>query len=258
MSRGEARRAAVVSGGSSGIGLATVRRLLEEGYRVAFFSAQAEHVQQAVAGLQQMFGDDRLIGLCVDLRSPHDVQAFFQRVESEWESPYALVCNAGISPKGLKGATPFERVTLAEWNDVLSVNLTGAMLCCQAVVPAMRAGGLGRIILIGSVAARTTPKIAGPAYVASKAALAGLCRSILASCAGTGITVNLIAPGRIVTDIAGPPDSATNREALQRIPVGRLGRPEDVAALVAFLASEPAGFINGAVIDINGGEFAPL
>lgn len=257
MSRGPAGRVAVVSGGSSGIGLATVRRLLEDGYRVAFFAARAEHVQQVVADLQHVFDDNRLLGLCADLRSPDEVQAFFRRVESEWESPDTLVCNAGISPKGPDGATPFERMPLAEWDDVLTVNLTGAMLCCQAVFTAMRSSGFGRIILIGSVAARTTPRIAGPAYVASKAALAGLCRSILVSCAGTGITVNLIAPGRILTNLTGPSDSTVNREALQRIPVGRLGRCEDVAALVAFLASEQAGFVNGAVIDVNGGEFAP-
>src|SRR5690606_31040429 len=146
-------------------------------------------------------------GLCVDLRSTDAIGAFFRRVEANWDCPDTLVCNAGISPKGPTGAAPFDEMTLEEWNDVLKVNLTGAMLCCQAVVTAMRSRGFGRIILIGSVAARTMPRIAGPAYVASKAALSGLCRSILASCAGTGVTVNLIAPGRILTEMTGPPDA---------------------------------------------------
>jgi 3-oxoacyl-[acyl-carrier protein] reductase len=126
------------------------------------------------------------------------------------------------------------------------------------VLPAMKAAGYGRIVLVGSVAARTTPKIAGAAYVASKAALSGLARSIVTEYAGTGVTVNVIAPGRILTPMTGPAHSAQNQAALQRIPVGRLGDPTDVAAAAAYLASEDAGFINGAILDVNGGEFAPV
>jgi 3-oxoacyl-[acyl-carrier protein] reductase len=169
-----------------------------------------------------------------------------------------MICNAGISPKGPAGATPFTHVSLEEWNRVLSVNLTGAMLCCQAVVPAMTALRFGRIILIGSIAGRAAPKVAGAAYVVSKAALSGLSRSLLAACAGTGVTVNIIAPGRIVTDMAGGPNTEVNQAALTRIPVGRLGEPADIAKTIGFLASSDAGFINGAIIDVNGGEFAPL
>lgn len=91
------------------------------------------------------------------------------------------------------------------------------------------------------------------AYVASRAA-----RSLLSDCAGTEITINLIAPGRIATDMAGSPDSALNKAAIARIPVGRIGKPDDVSNAVVFLTSERAGFINGAIIDVNGGEFAPL
>ena len=113
-------------------------------------------------------------------------------------------------------------------------------------------------MLIGSIAGRTIPRIAGAPYVASKAAIAGVARSLVATCRGTEITINVVAPGRIATDMAGDPESAINRGALARIPVGRMGRAEDVAGLVRFLLSSDAGFINGAIIDVNGGEFAPL
>jgi 3-oxoacyl-[acyl-carrier protein] reductase len=121
----------------------------------------------------------------------------------------------------------------------------------------MRQAGFGRIILIGSLAGRTRPRIAGGAYAASKAALAGLMRALVGSYGPFGITINLVAPGRILTPLTGDPDTPANREAVGRIPSARLGTPEDIAASVAFLASEDAGFVNGAILDINGGEYAP-
>lgn len=252
------QRVAVVTGGSSGIGLAAVDHLLHAGFKVAFFGQSAAHVDEAAARLSRQFDGGRILARCVDLTSPQQVAGFFADVGDRWRVPDTLICNAGISPKGEGGATPFTHVSLEEWNQVLSVNLTGAMLCCQAVVPAMTAQRFGRIILIGSIAGRAVPKVAGSAYVVSKAALSGLSRSLLAACAGTGVTVNIIAPGRIVTDMAGGPDSPVNRAALTRIPVGRLGEPADIANTIAFLASRDAGYINGAIIDVNGGEFAPL
>jgi 3-oxoacyl-[acyl-carrier protein] reductase len=249
---------AVVTGGSSGIGLASVHNLLAAGFRVAFFGQNADHVNEAAARLSRQFDDSRILARRVDLTRPQEVAGFFSDVEHRWRIPDTLVCNAGISPKGQDGATPFAHLSLEEWNKVLSVNLTGAMLCCQAVVPAMVSQRFGRIVLIGSIAGRAVPKVAGLPYVVSKAALSGLSRSLLAACAGTGVTVNVVAPGRILTEMAGAPGSEVNLSALSRIPVGRLGAPEDIANTIGFLASIDAGFINGAVIDVNGGEFAPV
>jgi 3-oxoacyl-[acyl-carrier protein] reductase len=251
-------RVAVVTGGSSGIGLATVSVLLNAGFKVAFFGKNADRVEQAVARLGNQISQDRLFARRVDIAATHEVAAFFSEVEGHWSAPDTLICNAGISPKGPLGATPFDEVGLDEWNHVLSTNLTGTMLCCQAVMSEMIRQRFGRIVLIGSIAGRTVPRMAGTAYVASKAALSGLSRSVLSACAGSGVTVNIIAPGQIVTEMTGDADNDANRAALSRIPVGRLGEPSDIASVVRFLASPEAGFINGAIIDVNGGEFTPL
>lgn len=258
MNSGAAAPVAIVTGGSTGIGLSTVATLLDAGYRVAFFSHNAQHLHQAEQELRASHPPSNILADCVDVRSQEAVDRFFSRVQDRWQVIDALVCNAGISPKGTNGAVPFEDVDTAQWQDVLSVNLTGAVWCCQAALKRMKPRGRGRVVLIGSVAGRTIPRIAGAPYVASKAAMAGVARSMIAACHGTSITVNVVAPGRIATDMAGDPCSPRNIEALARIPVARLGTAADIAALIRFLLSKDAGFINGAIIDVNGGEFAPL
>lgn len=248
---------AVVSGGTSGIGLATAGRFLRDGYRVAVLGHGASSVEAARTALAGIGGLERALALKVDIRDPDAIERFFADVRGRLAAPSVLVASAGISPKGAQGASAVGTLSRSEWDDVLSVNLTGAMLCCKAVLPGMQQQGFGRIVLVGSVAGRTRPRIGGPAYAVSKAALAGLSRSIVTQYAAFGITANVVAPGRILTGMTGPASSRTNMEAIARIPAGRLGTAEEVAAAIAFLASREAGFINGAILDINGGEFAP-
>jgi 3-oxoacyl-[acyl-carrier protein] reductase len=252
------QRISVVTGGSSGIGLAIVTQLLAADYKVAFFGQNPAHVDAALTVLHRQFDRRNIIGRRTDLTEKSDVTAFFADIANVWGVPDTLICNAGISPKGVEGATPFASIGMDEWNTVLSVNLTGAMLCCQAVLPAMMSNRFGRIVLVGSIAGRSLPKVAGAAYVASKAGLSGLCRSLVSSCAGSEVTINVVAPGRVLTEMAGDAESAINQAILARIPVGRLGAPSDIAHAITFLASREAGFINGAILDVNGGEFAPL
>ncbi|KRE00799.1 3-ketoacyl-ACP reductase [Bosea sp. Root670] len=251
------RPVAVVSGGSSGIGLATAEAFLEGGWAVALFSQQRANVEKAAESLGQRFDRSAIHADTLDLRDPAAIAAFFRDVEAHLGHVQALVCNAGFSPKRQGGRAPIAEIPLAEWNDVLSVNLTGALLCCQAVLPGMAERRHGRIVLIGSLAGRTQPRIAGASYAASKAALAGLSRSIVSEYARHGITANTIAPGRIVTEMTGDPSAPANQAALSRIPSARLGRPEDIARAVLFLCAPEAGFVNGAILDINGGEFTP-
>lgn len=249
---------AVVSGGATGIGLAIVRALLTEGYRVAFFSNEQPRIATVRQELADEFSAQRCFAETVDLRHADQVRGFFKEVAQKWRTPSALVCNAGFSPKRPEGGrASLAEIDLAEWNDVLAVNLTGALLCCQAVLPSMAQGKFGRIALIGSVAGRTLPRIASASYVASKSALVGLARSIVSEYSCQGITANTVCPGRIVTTMTGPPETPANRAALERIPIGRLGTPEDIARVVEFVLRPESAFINGAVLDVNGGEFMP-
>jgi 3-oxoacyl-[acyl-carrier protein] reductase len=247
------RRVAVVTGGSSGIGLGIVRRLIEEGARVAFCGTDAKRVAAALAACN---AGGRALGNVADVADPAAVQAFLALVRARFGDPDILVNNAGISPKRQPHRTWLEQVEIEEWRRVIDVNLTGAWLCSRAACPAMIARGWGRIVNIGSIAGRTMPKIAGPHYAAAKAGLAGLTRSLAYELAPNGVTVNCIAPAWVESSMTTAAGSKAAIEASASIPVRRIGRPSDVAAAVAFLSSTETGYITGTTLDVNGGMFA--
>ncbi|MET4118029.1 3-oxoacyl-[acyl-carrier protein] reductase [Bradyrhizobium sp. JR1.5] len=248
-------RIALVTGGARGIGLEIVRRFLTDGYRVAFVATKATNVERALGLLG--CSEDRLYAETVDVTRQDDVAAVVNRIRAHWGEIAVLVNNAGISPKRADGNAPWiPQTSIGDWEKVIHVNLSGAFILIKLVVPGMMAKAYGRIINIGSLAGRAMPLVAGPHYAASKAGLIGLTRAAARDLAPHGITVNCVSPGRILSDLTGPPGAAVNRAALQRIPVGRLGTPEEVAHVAAFLASPIAGFITGATIDVTGGEFA--
>jgi 2-hydroxycyclohexanecarboxyl-CoA dehydrogenase len=227
---GLAGRVAVVTGAGRGIGQAIAETLAGNGAKVAALDLEAP-------------AHDGILGVSCDVSDEAAVDAAFGRVEAELGPVSVLVLNAGIYP-----IVPFEETTRELWDRTMAINLTGAFLCARRALPAMREAGYGRIVGIGSSAGKAGGKRSVAAYAASKAGVMTLMKSIANEYAKHGITANALAPALIDT-----PMIADTRDLVDLIPVGRFGRPEEVAALVAFLASEHAGYITGEVTDINGG-----
>ena len=247
-----AQEVVIVTGAGRGIGLAIARRFLEEGAQVVLADNQADILEQAQATLQ---AKDRMLGLVCDVSRPEDVRRLAEQALQRFGPVGVLVNNAGISPKHAGLKAPIAAMDEAEWRKVLDINLTGAFLCSQACLAQMKQRGFGRIVNIASQAGRTRTDIAGAHYAASKAGMMGLTRVLATENGRDGITANAIAPGRIESAMVAEAGAAVNAAYLQRIPVGRLGLPEDIAAAAAFLASKEAGFISGATLDVNGGAF---
>lgn len=227
---GLAGRVAVVTGAGRGIGQAIAEVLAGNGARVAALDLDAP-------------AHEGILGLACDVSDEAAVDEAFGTVESALGSPSILVLNAGIYP-----IVAFEETTRELWDRTMAINLTGAFLCARRALPAMREAGYGRIIGIGSSAGKAGGKRSVAAYAASKAGVMTLMKSIANEYAKDGITANALAPALIDT-----PMIANTRDLVHLIPVGRFGKVEEVAALVAFLASEHAGYITGEVTDINGG-----
>ena len=179
----------------------------------------------------------------MDVADEASVDSGFSQVERDVGPVQVLVLNAGIFV-----VEELEATSLASWQRTIDVNLTGAFLCARRALPGMRAAGWGRVIALGSSAGKTGGSKAMAAYAASKAGIMALAKSIASEYASAGITSNALAPSLIDT-----PMVANVADLVSRIPVGRLGQPQDVADLVVFLASEHAGYITGEVVDINGG-----
>ncbi len=245
-------RIALVTGAAQGIGFGIAEQLARDGAHVVL-SDILPQVTAAAARLQAAgLSAESEQGSVADEAWASGV---VRKVEETHGRLDILVNNAGISPKRDGKKLPIRDTPLAQWNEVLAINLTGAFLLCRQAVPGMTARGFGRIINISSQAGRARTDIAGSAYAASKAGLIALSRVLASEVGKQGITVNCIAPGRIESPMAAVAGADVNREYVSRIPVGRIGTAADIAATVAFLASEDASFITGATIDVNGGFF---
>jgi 3-oxoacyl-[acyl-carrier protein] reductase len=246
-------RNVIVTGAARGIGLGIARRFMAENANVVVCDTSVEALAAAEECLKPH--SRNVLALQVDVSRDADVQQLLEFTRQRFGPVSILVNNAGISPKhdGIK--SPVEAMDVEEWQRVLDINLTGAFRCTKACLPDMVAGGWGRIVNIASQAGRTRSDIAGAHYAASKAGMMALARTVAGEAGAAGITVNSVAPGRIDTPMAQAAGAAVNAEYLKRIPVGRLGTVEDIAAAVAFLASDEAGFITGVTLDVNGGTF---
>jgi len=223
-------RGALVTGGARGIGREIAERLRDLGAQVAVGDLTVPEIPGCT-------------GIQMDVTNEESVKVGVQQARAAVGSIDILVLNAGIFV-----IEPFEETSLESWQKSIAVNLTGAFLVAREVLPAMREAGYGRVVSVGSSAGITGGAKSVAAYGASKAGVMALAKAIASEYAPHGVTSNAIAPTLIETDmVKGMPDMAA------RIPIGRLGQPAEVADLVAFLCSEHAGFITGAVVDINGG-----
>jgi 2-dehydro-3-deoxy-L-rhamnonate dehydrogenase (NAD+) len=229
-------RVALVTGGSSGIGAAVAQRLLAEGARVA----SLDLAEQAPEGV---------VGIAGDVSSSADVEAAVARVTSELGPVDVLVCSAGITGGSLRTVD----VGDDEWRRVFAINSDGVFFCNRAVVGGMTERGYGRIVNVASIAGKEGNPMAA-AYSASKASVIAMTKAIGKDLAGTGVLVNAIAPAVIETPILAGISEEHIRYMLERIPMGRLGSVDEVAALVCWLASEECSFSTGATYDISGGR----
>jgi 3-oxoacyl-[acyl-carrier protein] reductase len=241
-----AGRRAVVTGGAQGIGRAIAERLLASGAAVSLWDRDAKLVKSAVAELS---GRGKVCAVAADISNAADVQAATSATVEALGGIDILVANAGIAGPNQK----LWEYPIDEWKQVIEVNLDGVFLCCRAVVPLMRERNYGRIVNIASVAGKDGNPNAS-AYSASKAAVIAITKSLGKELADTSVRVNCVTPAAVRTPLFAQMTQAHIDYMLSKIPLGRLGEPQEIAALVAWLASEECSFSTGAVFDLSGGR----
>ena len=240
-------RVAFVTGSSRGIGRATALSLCRVGFDIVVASPEIERNEEVAAEIRACSGEALTVNL--DVTSPSSVKEAFAKALKDRTRIDVLVNNAGITRDGLA-----VRMKPADWDLVLQINLYGAFSCIQAVLPGMMRNRWGRIINIASVVGQAGA--AGQAnYAASKAGLIGLTKSLAQEMGSRAITVNAVAPGYIETDMTKVLPEEVKQKILASVPLARMGKPDDVAAAVKFLASEDASYITGHVLAVNGGMY---
>ncbi|MGQ9814973.1 MAG: SDR family NAD(P)-dependent oxidoreductase [Candidatus Roseilinea sp.] len=249
---------AVVTGGAQGLGEAFARRFAQEGACVVIIDLQCDKCEQVATQLREKFCV-KTLALGASVSDHEAVKGIVSRILDKCGQIDIWVNNAGVYH-----SIPLEDLTMEEWELMLNVNYTGVFVCTQAVAPVMKRQRSGRIINISSIAGRTGFKNSA-AYCSTKAAVIGLTRATAMDLAPYNVTVNAVCPGTIMTEMAlqvdqqicaqeGWPPGTHLKNKAESIPMKRLGTVEDVAGVVAFLASEDAAYITGQSIEVDGGE----
>ena len=242
-----ADRIAFVTGASRGIGRACALALAGAGTKVVIAARQLDKLEHVAEEIRAAGGAAYVVS--IDLGSQDSIKETFAKASKEFGRIDILVNNAGITRDGLA-----LRMKRDDWDAVLQTNLSGSFFCIQQVISPMIRERWGRIINITSVVAEAGN--AGQAnYCAAKAGLIGLTKSLAQELASRSVTVNAVAPGFIETDMTGALTEDQKSKITESIPLKRIGKPEDIAAAVRFLASEDAGYVTGHVLDVNGGMY---
>jgi len=238
-------KVAIVTGGSRGIGKQICLRLAREGAKIAIFDIEEASLKEVAAQIKDIGSE--VLPLGVDISNFEKVDRAVKKVIDRFERTDILVNNAGVNEDKL-----LLRMREEDWDKVLQVNLKGTFNCLRAVIRTMVKQREGRVINISSVIG-LRGNIGQANYAASKAGIIGLTKSVAKEVGRYGITVNAIAPGFIDTSMTEKLQEKEKEKFISQIPAGRMGKPEEVANLVSFLASDEAGYITGEVIKIDGG-----
>ncbi len=241
-------KTALVTGSTRGIGKATAEKLAEAGATVIVTGRSEDRAREVAKEIKEKTGSETFaVGL--DIGVKESIESAFKRINDEFGTVDILVNNAGTNRDTL-----FIRMKYEDWEEIIRINLTGTFLITQLAVKGMLKKRWGRIINMSSVVA-FTGNMGQANYSSAKAGLIGFTKTLAKELAGRNITVNAIAPGFIETDMTDSLPEDIRQEYLKQIPIGRFGKPEDVANVVLFLASDLSGYITGEVIHVNGGMF---
>ncbi len=239
---------AVVTGAAKGIGWSIALALVDEGARVVPVDVDREALRRLQVEAEKRGG--QILPVACDIEKSSNVKAMVEEVLGTFGRIDLLVNNAGIIRRGT-----IETVDEEDWDRVIAVNLKGTFNCCKAVVGTMKRQRSGTIVNVSSIAGKIGDITSAPGYGSSKAGSDALMKTLARQLAPSGIRVNAVAPHAIETEMSAQWSEAKRREVIAGIPLGRLGRPQDVAEAVLFLASDAASFITGEILDVNGGAF---
>ncbi len=239
-------RVVIVTGGARGIGRAIATSFLNEGAKVAVIDSDKERLEKLREETEKKKKEVMVIPC--DITKSSEVNGMVNQVHKQFGRIDILVNNAGIIRRGT-----IETVTEEDWDRVIEVNLKGTFNCCKAVVETMKKQGYGKIVNVSSIAGKLGDITSAPGYGPSKAGVDALTKTLARQLAPYGINVNGVAPHAIETEMSAQWSEERRKEIIASIPLCRLGKPEDVANAVLFLASDEASFITGEILDVNGG-----